>query len=552
MKNVLFSPLLVMLISVSIPVEGQISSGKSTKIEPGDQPKLVVAIVVDQMRYDYLEMYWNLFGDEGFKRLVREGYSFTNQHFNYFPTYTGPGHVSIFSGATPSVHGAVGNDWYDRKTGRYRYVVEDQTVESVGTSTDAGKYSPVNILSTTVTDELKTANKHSKVITVGLKDRSAISTAGHLGDAAYWFENGSGHFISSSWYMENLPEWVVSFNEKERAQKFIKMTWEPLLPEDQYTRVSGINGDASPYERPFSWKDRPVFPYNLGHYTGNSFSLVKNTPFGNTLVTEFARKALEHEQLGADRHTDFLVINYGATDYIGHDFGPHSIEVADAFARLDRELGGLFKELDTRLGKENYLVFLTSDHGTADIPSERIDRGLPAGYFDSDEAIDSLETYLDTRYGQGEWVEAYINQQVYLNRALIGQKGLSLIEMESDAVRFLRSFEDILSANTAFNYLNNDYTGGLEELYQNGFMYKRSGDVFIQLKPGWLDRSSRTGTTHGSPYNYDTHVPLLFMGKGIPHGANSRRTEITQIAPTLSRLLHIPFPDGTAAKVLEF
>lgn len=517
--------------------------------EAADAPKLVVNIVVDQMRYDYIPLYWDEFEDDGFKRLVNRGFSFENNHFNYFPTFTGPGHAAIYTGATPSVNGVVGNAWYDRSIDRSMYVVSDSTVSPVGTDSDAGKMSPRNLLSTTVTDELKSASPKSKVITVSSKDRGAVLAAGHLGDAAYWYEGETGKFVSSSWYVSELPEWVQRFNEKGLAKEFANSTWETLLPIEQYTESSA---DDRSYEGTFENEEAPVFPHDLAANRGNEYGIVNSTPFGNTLIAELAKSAIEGEGMGSGDVTDFLGISFSSTDYVGHNYGPHSVELQDTYLRLDRNIADLLDYLDEQVGKGNYLVALTSDHGVVDVPQELINKNLPGGYFDSDKAVGELAEFLKTEFGDEDWIENYTNQQVYLDRDLIDQNGLSKQVVQQKAADFLLQFEGVKSTNTAHNYQYESYSTGQEAMYQRGFMYDRSGDVYIQLKSGWLDTDYPTGTSHGSPYNYDTHVPLIFYGWNVPQGETSRKTTIPQIAPTISNMLNIPLPSGSEANILQF
>lgn len=544
---------IVLIIAVLVVVHGlsfgQEQSEESATVTQDDKPQLVVGIVVDQMRYDYLPLYWQKFGEGGFKRLIDEGYNFKNHHYNYFPTYTGPGHAAVYTGTTPSVNGIVGNSWYDRSIDGNMYVVSDSTAKPVGTDGGAGKMSPANLMSTTVTDELKTANKNSKVVAVSIKDRGAVLPAGHLGDGAYWYEGTSGNFVTSSWYEDELPDWVQQFNAEGLAKELSNTTWETLLPIEQYTES---NPDDTPYEGTFENEERPVFPHKLAENRGDSYAVISSSPFGNTLVKEFAKQVLDAEQLGIDDVTDFLSISFSSTDYVGHKYGPHSIELQDTYLRLDQDLEDLLDYLDHKVGEGNYLVMLTSDHGVVDVPAELMDKKLPGGYFNSSGVMEVLERYLNNQYGEGEWIEAYANQQVYLNRDLISSEGISLQDIQDDVADFLLQFTAVTSTNTSHNLQYKDYGDDYQAMYQRGFQYERSGDVFIQLKPGWLDSSSRTGTSHGSPYNYDTHVPLLFYGWGVPHGATSQKTFIPQIAPTISTMLDIPLPSGSPADVLEF
>ncbi len=517
--------------------------------DPEEQPKLIVGIVVDQMKYDYLTRYWEHYTEEGFKRLVNDGYNFANHHFNYFPTYTGPGHAAIYTGATPSVNGIIGNSWFDRDLNRNLYVVEDTTVTTVGGTGDVGMMSPRNLLSSTFSDELKKVSKASRIIGISLKDRGAVLPAGHLGDLALWYDDSSGNFISSTWYTQELPKWVTEFNEKGDARKYSKETWQTLLPMDRYTNS---NSDNSPYEGTYRWEEQPVFPHEMGKAEGDAYWTVKNTPFGNTLIKDLAKSAIENEKLGMDEATDLLAISFSSTDYIGHQYGPHSVEIEDTYIRLDRDLADLFSTLDEKVGQGNYMIFLTSDHGVVDVPAQLEETRQPGGYFNTNRTTQLLLNYLTDTYGQETWIRALANQQIYLNRELIEQKQIDLEEMQQDIANFMLQFEGVLSTNTATNFTTEKYEESLQGMYQRGFQYQRSGDVYIQLEPGWLISSSRTGTSHGSPYNYDTHVPMLMYGWGIPQGGTFKKTVVTQLAPTVSGLLQIPLPNGSDANPLIF
>ena len=510
-----------------------------------DRPKLVVGIVVDQMRYEYIPRFWSKFGDDGFKRLVQDGFSFTNNHFNYFPTYTGPGHAAIYTGTTPSVNGIVGNSWYERKGKAGMYVVSDTAMTTVGGVGDMGKMSPANLLSTTVTDELKKALPQSKVIGVSIKDRGAVLPAGHLADGAFWYDDKTGNFVTSTWYANKLPAWVDAFNKRKLPAQYSREVWTTVLDSAAYTKS---NKDNMSFEGAFRGEDRPVFP----HPMDSSLARIKTSPFGNTLVKEMAKAAVKGESLGSDATTDFLAVSFSSTDYVGHRFGPNSIEVADTYLRLDRELADLLTYLDQTVGQGNYMVFLTADHGVMDVPASLNKRGLPGGMFDSETAVDSLQTYLGTMYGDSPWVETYRNQQVYLDHGLIESEGESLVEIQETAARFLLQFNGVVSTNTAHNLETQGYRDGIQAMYQNGHYPKRSGDVYIQLAPGWLDTSYPVGTSHGSPYSYDTHVPLLFYGWGIPQGSSNRKVVIPQIAPTISNMLQIEFPSGSKDIPLMF
>ncbi|NGP75540.1 alkaline phosphatase family protein [Balneolaceae bacterium YR4-1] len=542
--------LLLFLLLGSITLSAGYAQDSKKDFDPEEQPKLIVGIVVDQMKYDYLTRYWEHYTEDGFKRLVNEGYNFANHHFNYFPTYTGPGHAAIYTGATPSVNGIVGNSWFDRDANRNRYVVEDTSVSTVGGAGAVGQMSPESLLSSTFGDELKKVSSGSKIIGISLKDRGAILPVGHMGNLALWYDDSGGNFVSSTWYTQELPEWVSAFNEQGDARAYSNQTWNTLLPMDQYTNS---DPDSSSYEGAFPWEESPVFPHEMAMAQGDSvYWTVKSSPLGNTLVKDLAKRALQNENLGGDESTDLLAISFSSTDYIGHQFGPHSVEIEDTYIRLDRDLADLFATLDEEVGEGNYMVFLTSDHGVVDVPAQLEETGQPGGYFNTNRATQALLNYLTDKYGKQNWIRALSNQQVYLDRELIKQKQIDLEAMQQDIANFLLQFEGVLSTNTAANFATEKYEESLQGMYQRGFQYQRSGDVYIQLKPGWLISSSRTGTTHGSPYTYDTHVPMLMYGWGIPQGGTFKKTVVTQLAPTISELLQIPLPNGSEAKPLIF
>jgi predicted AlkP superfamily pyrophosphatase or phosphodiesterase len=508
-----------------------------------ERPKLVVGIVVDQMKFEYLPRFWSKFADDGFRRLVHDGYLFANHHYNYFPTYTGPGHASIYTGTTPAIHGIIANEWYDRATGKPLYVVEDPSVQTVGADDPAGRMSPRNLLSTTVTDELKEAIPLSKVVSLSIKDRGAILPGGHLADQVFWYDFDTGDFITSTWYMDELPEWAREFNDRNLARSYSSEVWTPLLPLGEYTES---DRDAASWERPFDDEEAPVFPHRMN----GSLSRIITSPFGDELLAAFAKTAIGALQLGKDEVTDFLAISFSPPDYVGHRFGPDSVEIEDVYLRLDGQIAALLSYLDANVGKGNYLLFLTSDHGVVQIPRSLQERRLPGGDFDHAAMLEELKHYLRQKYGEGEWTVHYGNQQIYLDRELIAQRGLVLSSMQDDVAAFVRRFEGVVNSNTAHRYATMDYGAGLESFYRNGYFFNRSGDVYIHLGPGWLDSTHRT--SHGSPYSYDTHVPLIFFGWHVPQGTTTRKTVTPQIAPTISHMLDIPPPSGSTDQPLTF
>lgn len=512
-------------------------------------PKLVVGIVVDQMRYDYIYKYWDKFGNDGFKRLVNEGFFCKNTNFNYVPTYTGPGHASIYTGATPATHGIVANDWY-RGNGKEMYCSYDGSVSSVGTTTNAGHMSPKNMLATSIADELRLSNgKRSKVIGIALKDRGAILPAGHTANAAYWYDAATGNWISSTHYMKELPQWVVEFNKKELPKKYLSSPWKTLLPIEQYTESWP---DDNPYERKFKGETAPVFPHDLPALMekNGKLGLIRYTPFGNSLTKDFALDAIKAENLGKGQHTDMIAISFSSTDYIGHGMGIHSVELEDTYLRLDKDIAELLKFIDTWTGKNNTLVFLTADHGAVDVPAYLQDSKVPAGYLDPWSVLDSLKKAFTRTYGDS-LIEHYTNHQVYLNERTIADKGLNKTEIENIVGNALLQVKGVAGFVTATILQNTYYPEGIRHRLQMGYYPKRSGDVLLYLDPAWVEYE-RTGTTHGAPYTYDTHIPLFWYGWTVKSGSSVEPVSITDIAPTLAMFLNIPFPNGSMGQPIPF
>ena len=514
-----------------------------------DQPKLVLGIVVDQMRYDYINRYWDDFSEGGFKQLVTKGYNCTNTHYNFIPTYTGPGHASIYTGATPSSHGIIANSWFNRSTEKYNYCVSDSTMNTVGADNASGKMSPSKMLNTTFGDELRLFSMNrSKVIGVALKDRSAVLPAGHMGNSAFWLDSETGDFVSSSFYGAKLPKWAQRFNQKNLCETYLSQKWDLLLDSSAYDESLA---DNSAYEAVFTGEDAPVFPHDLPMLTKtNGKGIIKSTPFGNSLTKDMAIAAIKGAQLGEDKFTDVLAVSFSSTDYVGHQFGADSRETQDTYLRLDRDLADLLSYIDETIGMENVLVFLTADHGAVRTPAYLKDRKVPAGYFDAEEPIKELKLFLQNIYGVGAWVQSYGNAQLFLNRELIFEKYLNLEEVQQKAADFMLRFDGVQKAVTSRSLERSEFTTGVVASLQNGCNQKRSGDVLLVLDPAWIEYS-HTGTTHGSGYTYDQHVPLIWYGWKVQQGTTNERIAITEIAPTLSNVLGISFPNGSLAELIS-
>lgn len=541
MKNLI--PFLFLLLCV-FTVKGQ---DDNNLISNSQKPKLIVGVVVDQMRYDYLTRFWDKYQEGGFKRLVRNGFNFRNNHFNYIPTYTGPGHASVYSGTSPQNHGIIGNDWYNKFEEREVYCVGDDNVTPVGATSSAGKMSPHRMIVTTVADENRLFTQmRGKTIGIALKDRGAILPAGHTANAAYWFHGGNeGKFITSSFYMEKLPEWVSFFNKSGKVDSYMK-TWNTLKDIETYTE-SGP--DQTTFEGGYS--GRTTFPYDIKELASKErpYELLKVTPYGNSITTDFAIAALDGEELGQDEFTDFLTVSYSSTDYVGHNFGVNSKEVQDSYLRLDQDLARLLRALDEKVGKGNYTLFLTSDHGGVDVPSYLSSVKIPAGYFDNNSFEEELRQFVNETYEGAELIKYVYNYQVFFDYDVLREKELSASEVEVALAHYLLQYPQINNVYTRTQLQGGSFTTGTAALVQNGFNQKRSGDVIFVLKPSVISYS-QTGSTHGSGFSYDTHAPLIFFGNGIRRGSSSERTEIIDIAPTISALLGISFPNGNTGKPL--
>lgn len=396
--------------SLSTQKEDISNSNSSVSFE---RPKLVVGIVVDQMRYDYLTRFFDHYGEGGFKRMMNEGFDCRNNHFNYVPTYTGPGHASVFTGSTPKYHGIISNNWYDKELKEMVYCAADPNVESVGTDFRAGKMSPHRMLTTSVADENRLFTQmRGKTIGIAIKDRGAILPAGHTANAAYWFLGmDDGIWISSTHYMNALPDWVNQFNESDVAESYFK-TWDTYYDIESYVESGS---DKNNFEGGFRGMETAAFPYDLAKLKAfnGGFDILKATAYGNSLTTDFALAAIEGEALGADDITDFLTISFSSTDYVGHNFGVNSKEVQDTYIRLDKDLERLFNYLDQKVGNNEYTVFLTADHGAVDVPSYLSSVKIPSGYLNYDERKEKFQKFLLDTFGTQDIVENVTNNQVF-------------------------------------------------------------------------------------------------------------------------------------------
>jgi arylsulfatase A-like enzyme len=455
------------------------------------------------------------------------------------------GHATIFSGTSPNHHGIVGNAWYDRKLKKKIYSVEDTTEQTVGGESKKKSVSARDLLCTNLLDELKiSTTMKSHVVSVSLKDRAAVLMAGHMADGAYWLDLNTGNFVTSTYYKKQLPDWVKRFNNERNAFKYLENTWNPLLSYNQYP--FSLEDDNN-YEVILKGKERPVFPYDLKKLAPLNkpyFEVLYTSPFGNSILTDFAINAIQNEKLGQNTCTDFLAISYSSTDAVGHEYGPLSKEVNDTYLRLDKEIARLLNQLDSAVGKGNYTLFLTADHGMAEVPEYLNDHKVPVKYIKFDDIFKQSEAFLDEKLGKEEWIVFARNQQLYFDRDLIRNKGLDLATVQNLLAGFLKEKEGIARVYTANQLDNQEFTLDISAMVQKGFCYKRSGDIKIVYDPGCLDDDyeNTSASSHGIGYTYDTHIPLIWFGAGIRKGESFTHYNMTDIAPTASMMLHIKLP----------
>ena len=525
-------------------------SFQSKKSTP-KKPKLVVGIVIDQMRYDYLTRFADRYSEKGFKRLLNDGFSLENAHYNLIPTYTAVGHASIYTGTTPSEHAIISNNWYDKFAKKTIYCVDDANYKTIGNESDEGKKSPYRMLTTTITDQLHLAqNMYGKTIGIAIKDRSSILPAGHTANAAYWFSGGNfGQWISSSFYMEELPSWVRKFNASKKADEYLSIPWETLYDLSTYTQSIADNNE---FEALYNGEQTPIFPHNIPalRKSNGNYSLIKAIPAGNSITADFAKAAIIGENLGKSEHTDFLTISFSSTDYVGHQYGPASVEIEDSYLRLDKDLADLFQTLDTEVGEGNYTLFLTADHAAVHVPAYLQSLRIPAHYFNGTAFKKHLTTITQKSFNSSSLIENVSNYQVFLNKRVLDSLGLDQHTVAQKIADEAISFDGIYKAVTAKTLQTTHFSEGILNSLQNGYNQKFSGDVMLLPYPATLSYG-RKGTSHGSGYSYDTHVPILFYGNGIQQGSSSKRYEIVDIAPTIANLLQIEAPNSTAGKVIS-
>jgi predicted AlkP superfamily pyrophosphatase or phosphodiesterase len=560
----------------SAPDQTARRNAATSSVTVATRPRLVLLVVVDQFRADYLERFGDLFAENGLRRLVTQGALWTNANYDHMPTYTAPGHATTMTGTWPSENGIIANDWYDREAGRIvsnasdpeDRIAADGRYQSrwqlFGGGTLEHASSPRRLTASTLGDELRLAtNDRSKVIGISVKDRAAILPAGRHANAAYWFSSATGNMVSSSYYFNDLPAWVKHFDDARPADKFFGKRWDYLLGSDaEYVRRQGA--DAPPWENIGNVPgDTNKFPHTV---TGGAdkpspafYGALDATPFSNDILVDFAEQAIDNEALGKDADTDVLTVSFSANDYVGHRYGPYSQEMMDVTLRVDRQIGALLDFVDNRVGLQNTLVAFTADHGVAPIPEHAAALGLPGGRISNADVMNAVRNSVRARFSKSvdkdttaDYVsDVLLNANVFFNTVALKRDGIDRAEAERAACEGALTVPGIGRCFTrtqleAGEILSSD---AVARRVLHGFSQRRSGDVIVLAEP-FKYLGDTIPATHGSPYNYDTHVPLIIMGAGVAAGRYNQPATPADIAPTLASLLRVQPPSNATGRIL--
>lgn len=509
--------ILFVLVALQLFPQPFTSARSAQAIAGGAKPKLVLAIVVDQFRYDYLLRFRNEY-TAGLEQLLTKGAVFLNARYDHFPTFTAVGHAAFLTGAYPSVNGIIGNQWYDRYSGKIISSAENDSVNIVGGTEGTGGSSPHNLLVSTVGDEMKIAsNGQCKVFGISLKDYSGIMASGRMADAVIWFDYKTGNFVSSTYYVSDLPDWAKTLNAKRLPDRYKGMEW------------LGTKLEAEPGTK-----------LNTALFS---------TAFGSEMMEEIAEAAIKGEQLGQRSQTDLLVLSFSANDYVGHQFGPDSAQVHEMAIATDRLLGKLFAFLDAQVGMANVTVVLTADHGVDPMPEVNAERKMPSGRIDFSSICNAIQKALVKKFGRGQWITSTPEDSIYLNWKLIDSKKLSHEAVERVAAQAALGTPHVFRVYTREQLLKGFEMGdSIGRRIMHGFSERRGADLYVLLDPYYL--SVTKGTSHGTPFGYDTHVPLIFMGPGIKAGKHGNSIVINDVAPTLATILDIEIPSGSEGRIL--
>jgi hypothetical protein len=510
-------------------------------------PKLIVGIIVEDMRPDYISRYWNKFRDDGFRVLVENGHVCSNHHIDNLIQRPSVGMATLFTGTPPSLHGIVNDNWIDRLRGEETNCTKDRYYTTVGSDTEQGEHSALKLMTSTIGDELKIyTNGKSKVFSVAQNATSAIFSSGHSSDGAYWFDTESGNMISSSYFVDAFPDWAFNFNSKKFANLYIERKWNTLLPISDYTEST----EDGYILEPGYWNKWNTFPYDISklYKRAEGLQVLKTTPFGNTLIKDFSLALIENEELGKDDNTDLLTIVFSSMDYERNSFGPSSVEMQDTYLRMDQEISHILGFLNKNVGSDNVIIFLTSVTSIS-YPAPYLEEefNMNAGIFNPESAIALLKSFLNVKYQEGEWIESYMNQQVYLNRELISKRGINLKEIQLEISLFLNQFQGVAYVKPAFELESVNLLGSTFEPFQNSYNPKRSGDILIRFEEGWQPKEKYRRID----YTENHHIPLIWYGSNVEKGRTSRRTNSKDVVPTIADFLNIQPPNACSGKIIE-
>lgn len=527
---------------------GLVSHAAGQRI-PSGKPKLIVGITISGMRYDYLTAYWEKFGEDGFRRMANMGSNCKNARYDQLITESSVGYATIGTGARADAHGIVADYWYERITEDIRYCVEDAEVHAIQSSDNNGHTSPANMMSRTLSDELRIISQfQSKVIGVSMDPKASVLQSGHTANAAYWYDPENGSWTTSTYYRDSLPQWILDFNKKNYKDIYREKKWETLLPIGEYSESLLDNNE---YEAGFNGQN--TFPYDLTKIGDPSkkkdYSVLMVSPFGNTYTKDFAISAIVNESLGKREVTDWINISFNAGKFLSENFTTWSVEIEDLYLRLDQDLAHLLSFLDDEIGLENTLIFLTADQALADDPRFLQKSRVPSGFFNYTSNISLLKSYLNAVYGQGNWVNLYYANQIYLNHKLIEDSRLSLEEVQDRVAAFMIQFSGVSNALPSYILQRNNFTEGVFHRIQNSYNQKRSGDVIIYLTPGWVEKGSEYRESLPN-FHYSGHVPLIFYGWKIKRLTIPEQVSPLDIVPTIAYFLEISVPENAGGEVI--
>ncbi len=527
-----------------IPFNG---NAQKTKRVLSSRPDLVVGLILDQMRPDQIYKYWDKYTENGFKKLLANGTEIRHASYNFYNTDISTGNAAIITGALPSAHGIVSNEWFELLNDKLVFCTDDPSVRAVGGSFENGPYSPSKLLVSGFCDELRFSNRgESKVFGISLEHSSAILSSGQSANAAFWLDYNTGEWMTSSYYMNELPSWLKGFNDKKMGDVYLSRLWEPLLRVEKKLGKKG--GEKRSSQQLFKSK---TFPYNLDKLSnsknGRDYSWLKFTPFGNAITMDMSLSLIIEEKLGKDQYPDYLAVNFNTMGPVAEIFGQESPEMEDVMIRFDIQLAHFIESLENLLGKKKVLVFLTASRGMPKDQEVMQEIKLPGGLFDRQQVLSLLRSYLNIKYGNGKWIRGFFGNQIYLNRVLIEDSNKSLDEIRNQVADFLVQFTGVSQAISASSFKSGNTVDGLESMVYNGYSQKRSGDILVVLKPGWRMKSEKNT---GTGYSFDRNVPLIWYGWRINPSVIYRRVNMSDIAPTISLLLNIPLPDASSGSTI--